>query len=75
MAVSLPEIASFILSGAFCTWYFMQKHWLANNALGLAFSIQGIEHISIGKIARGVSAGGLQSVFAETLWHGREGSL
>jgi uncharacterized membrane protein YccF (DUF307 family) len=24
----------------FCIWYVMKKHWLANNTLGLAFSIQ-----------------------------------
>lgn len=24
----------------FCVWYVMKKHWLANNTLGLAFSIQ-----------------------------------
>lgn len=26
----------------------LKKHWLANNMLGLAFSIQGIEHLSLG---------------------------
>lgn len=31
-----------------CFWYCLQKHWLANNALGLAFSLQGIEHLSLG---------------------------
>ncbi len=24
----------------FCIWYVLKKHWLANNTLGLAFSIQ-----------------------------------
>lgn len=52
--MTLPEVASFTVSALFCVWYFMKKHWLANNALGLAFSIQGIEHISIGKLATGV---------------------
>lgn len=56
MAVTLPEVFSFAASALFCVWYFMQKHWLANNALGLSFSIQGIEHISIGKLSTGEQA-------------------
>ena len=59
MSVTLPEVVSLAVSALFCVWYFMQKHWLANNALGLAFSIQGIEHISIGKLSTG--AGSLQA--------------
>ena len=34
--------------------YLLHKHWLANNALGLAFSLQGIEHLSLGAIQNGV---------------------
>ena len=34
--------------------YFAEKHWLANNVLGLAFSVQGIEHLSLGAISTGV---------------------
>lgn len=34
--------------------YFKEKHWLANNALGLAFSVQGIEHLSLGAVSTGV---------------------
>jgi minor histocompatibility antigen H13 len=30
--------------------YCLKKHWLANNLLGLAFSIQGIEHLSLGSV-------------------------
>ena len=43
-----------LLSLAFCLWYQQSKHWLANNALGLAFSIQGIEHLSLGAVQTGV---------------------
>jgi len=32
----------------FCAWYALRKHWLANNILGLAFLIQGIEMLSLG---------------------------
>ncbi|KAH9533232.1 hypothetical protein CY35_18G041100 [Sphagnum magellanicum] len=37
----------------FCIWYVMKKHWLANNTLGLAFSIQGIEMLSLGSFKIG----------------------
>lgn len=38
----------------FCTWYWQSKHWLANNGLGIAFSLQGIEHLSLGAVKNGV---------------------
>lgn len=41
-------------ASAFCVWYYAQKDWLANNVLGLAFSIQGIEHLSLGAVMNGV---------------------
>ncbi|XP_024970564.1 signal peptide peptidase-like [Cynara cardunculus var. scolymus] len=37
----------------FCVWYVAQKHWLANNVLGLAFCIQGIEMLSLGSFKTG----------------------
>ncbi|XP_071732129.1 signal peptide peptidase-like [Rutidosis leptorrhynchoides] len=37
----------------FCLWYVVQKHWLANNILGLAFCIQGIEMLSLGSFKTG----------------------
>jgi len=57
LAVTVPEVVSFALSAAFCAWYCLEKHWLANNTLGLAFSIQGVEYISVGKLATGVCHG------------------
>ncbi|EFJ18240.1 hypothetical protein SELMODRAFT_271219 [Selaginella moellendorffii] len=44
--VSIPGIC-------FCAWYALRKHWLANNTLGLAFSIQGIEMLSLGSFKIG----------------------
>lgn len=41
-------------SGAFCLWYYARRHWVANNVLGLAFSLQGVEHLSLGTVANGV---------------------
>lgn len=38
----------------FCLWYYRRKHWFANNVLGLAFSLQGIEHLSLGAVQNGV---------------------
>jgi minor histocompatibility antigen H13 len=38
---------------SFCVWYYATKHWAANNALGLAFSLQGIEHLSLGATQHG----------------------
>lgn len=34
------QLVAGIPGGGFCIWYVMKKHWLANNTLGLAFSIQ-----------------------------------
>ncbi|KAL9248337.1 hypothetical protein vseg_021670 [Gypsophila vaccaria] len=44
----------------FCVWYALKKHWLANNILGLAFCIQGIEMLSLGAFKTGaILLGGL----------------
>ncbi|KAL5994642.1 hypothetical protein ACLOJK_024695 [Asimina triloba] len=34
------QVVAAIPGTFFCAWYALQKHWLANNILGLAFSIQ-----------------------------------
>jgi minor histocompatibility antigen H13 len=43
-----------IPAAGFCYWYWTTKHWLGNNALGIAFSLQGIEHLSLGAVQNGV---------------------
>jgi len=53
-----------ILSGIFGTaigiWYVMTKHWISNNILGLAFSIQGISMLSLSSFKIGsILLGGL----------------
>mmetsp|Transcript_47323 Transcript_47323/g.120772 ORF Transcript_47323/g.120772 Transcript_47323/m.120772 type:complete len:365 (-) Transcript_47323:180-1274(-) len=48
-----PELATGVVSACFCIWYCVKKHWLANNLLGLAFSVQGIEHLSLGSVQVG----------------------
>jgi len=47
------HIVSLALSSAFGVWYLMKKHWLANNIFGLAFSVNGIEMISLGSVKNG----------------------
>ena len=51
---NVPEALSLLAAGLFCLWYHRQRHWLANNVLGLCFSIQGIEHLSVGAVQTGV---------------------
>ncbi|CAI9781303.1 unnamed protein product [Fraxinus pennsylvanica] len=47
------QIVAAIPGTFFCAWYASKKHWLANNILGLAFSIQGIEMLSLGSFKTG----------------------
>ncbi|CAN4119764.1 unnamed protein product [Withania somnifera] len=54
------QIVAAIPGTIFCVWYAKQKHWLANNVLGLAFCIQGIEMLSLGSFKTGaILLGGL----------------
>ncbi|XP_058107813.1 signal peptide peptidase 1-like [Magnolia sinica] len=47
------QIVAAIPGTFFCAWYASKKHWLANNILGLAFCIQGIEMLSLGSFKTG----------------------
>ncbi|KAI3461156.1 hypothetical protein Pfo_017819 [Paulownia fortunei] len=47
------QIVAAIPGTFFCVWYASKKHWLANNILGLAFCIQGIEMLSLGSFKTG----------------------
>merc|ERR1719322_2118356 len=40
-------IFSFILCGMVSVWYFFTKHWVANNLIGLAFAVGGIELLKL----------------------------
>ena len=53
VAFTAPEAASAAAALALAGWYVAEKHWLANNALGLAFSVTGIEHLSLGAVSTG----------------------
>lgn len=54
LSTTLPQVLAFLISLSFCLYYQYDKHWLANNLLGLTFSIQGIEHLSLGAVQTGV---------------------
>ena len=51
--ISIPEMIGGAVAVGFCAWYVMHKHWLANNALGLAFSLQGIEFLTLDSVQIG----------------------
>jgi minor histocompatibility antigen H13 len=50
---TVPEVVLAVPSIALGLWYFVSKSWLANNLLGLAFSIVGIEALSLGSTKTG----------------------
>jgi len=56
---------------AMCTavgaWYFAQKHWVANNLLGMAFAINGIELLALNSTATGAILLGLL-FFYDIFW-------
>lgn len=54
LVLTVPEVVFGVLSLAVCSWYYTTKHWIGNNWLGLAFSLEGIEHLSLGSIHVGV---------------------
>jgi minor histocompatibility antigen H13 len=47
------DIFALILGIGIGVWYVLTKHWIANNILGLAFSIQGIALLSLGSFQIG----------------------
>ncbi len=53
IVATYPELIGGLLSLAFCCWYYAKKHWLANNVLGICFSVEGIEHLSVGSVQTG----------------------
>jgi minor histocompatibility antigen H13 len=43
-----PEAAIAAVASVGCTYYYFSRNWLLNNVLGVAFSLMGIEHMSLG---------------------------
>lgn len=50
VSFTIPEGILGICSAGMGLWYYITKNWVANNLLGLAFSIMGIEHLSLGSV-------------------------
>eukprot|EP00808_Paulinella_micropora_P030185 g12027.t1 len=53
LSVTPLLILALMISAAICVWYLRTNHWAANNVLGIAFSIQGIESLSLGTFTNG----------------------
>ena len=48
-------------------WYILKKHWIANNLLGLAFAVNGVELLHLSNVITGVILlGGL--FFYDIFW-------
>lgn len=47
------DIVCLLLSTAIGVWYLLQKHWIANNLFGLAFSVNGIELLHLNNVVTG----------------------
>jgi minor histocompatibility antigen H13 len=61
------DIVSWFLSVLCLIWYSLTKNWIANNLIGLAFSVQGVSLISLGSYQVGcILLGGL--FFYDIFW-------
>ncbi|XP_055594026.1 minor histocompatibility antigen H13 [Uranotaenia lowii] len=61
------DICCFIISLIIGVWYLLQKHWIANNLLGLAFAVNGVELLHLNNIVTGcILLGGL--FFYDIFW-------
>ena len=49
-----PTLVLGALSSAFCLHYYVTRHWLSNNILGVAFSVTGIELLPLGSTWNGL---------------------
>lgn len=47
------DILAFILASILGVWYIITKHWVANNAFGLAFALNGIELLPVNSVRIG----------------------
>ena len=47
------DIFTGLVSVIFCGYYVYTKHWVMNNILGLAFSVQGVYLIDLGSWKNG----------------------
>ena len=61
------DIIILVVSAFVGVWYFLKKHWVANNLFGLAFAINGVELLHLNKVLTGcILLGGL--FFYDIFW-------
>ena len=61
------DIIVLVGSAVIGVWYFLKKHWVANNLFGLAFAINGVELLHLNKVVTGcILLGGL--FFYDIFW-------
>ena len=51
--LTYADIVSIVVGLGCAVWYLMTKHWCANNLIGVAFALQGIENLSVGSYTTG----------------------
>jgi minor histocompatibility antigen H13 len=47
------DVACFLISTVIGVWYLLKKHWIANNLLGIAFAVNGVELLHLNNIVTG----------------------
>merc|ERR1719402_605353 len=61
------DLVCLALSSCVGVWYIMEKHWLANDLLGLAFAVNGVEMLHLNNVVTGcILLGGL--FFYDIFW-------
>ncbi|XP_043798953.1 minor histocompatibility antigen H13 [Apis laboriosa] len=50
---NLHDIVCLICCSLIGTWYFLKKHWIANNLFGIAFAINGVELLHVNNFVTG----------------------
>merc|ERR1719385_339621 len=61
------DLMCLVVCAGIGVWYFMKKHWIANNLFGLAFAINGVELLQLPKVSTGcILLGGL--FFYDIFW-------
>nr|CAB3265213.1 PSL3 presenilin-like protein 3 [Phallusia mammillata] len=61
------DLVTIAICAVIAGWYGLQKHWIANNLIGLAFAMNGVELLQLNSIATGcILLGGL--FFYDVFW-------
>jgi len=64
---STHDLVMLPISSVIGVWYFMKKHWIANNLFGLAFAVNGVELLHLNNVMTGcILLGGL--FFYDIFW-------